>query len=193
MAINKNSNAALEVSDQAEYMHYLKSAPIMDFAKYSGISLDEAVQRRVDAAVENAPLKMEISVRPIEPQGNLYGFASVNLGGVKVDDFKIVQNSKGELFVGMPSKPDKNSETGYRNTVFVNKDIREPFNAMIIHEYTKTVEQAQARAANSIPAPQEPPPPRIVEQVKKAQKEADKHNAALPEKGKNNKKREEIQ
>ena len=60
--------------------------------------------------------EMDISVRLIVPQGNLYGFASVTIGGVTVDDFKIVENKDGELFVGMPSKPDKTSKTGYRNT-----------------------------------------------------------------------------
>ena len=78
MAIDPNSNAALEVSDKTEYMHYLKTAPIAEFAAYAGIDIDEAVNRRVAAAIVDAAIKentpMDITVRPIEPQGNLYGF-----------------------------------------------------------------------------------------------------------------------
>ena len=121
--------------------------------------------------------KMDISVRPIEPQGNLYGFASVTVGGIKIDDFKIVENKDGELFVGMPSKPDKSSKTGYRNTVYVDKDIKDEFTAAVIGKYNATV-QAHNREGK---------PERIADQVTKASKEADKHNVALPSKEKNTK------
>ena len=57
------------------------------------------------------PLKLDISTRPIEPKGNLVGFASVKFNDAfVVEDFKILQSDKG-LFVGMPSKPDKSSKT----------------------------------------------------------------------------------
>ena len=153
MAVNPNSDAALEVSDQAEYI-------------------------RKQAAAE-AIAKMDITVRPIEPQGNLYGFASVTVGGIKIDDFKIVENKDGEKFVGMPSKPDKKSETGYRNTVFVDKDIKEEFTAAVVGKYNAAI-QAHSRADK---------PERIADQAAKAQKEADKHNAALPPQEKSGKKR----
>jgi len=148
MAIDPNSNAALEVSDQAEYI-------------------------RKQAAAE-AIAKMDITVRPIEPQGNLYGFASVTVAGIKIDDFKIVENKDGEKFVGMPSKPDKKSETGYRNTVFVDKDIKEEFTAAVVGKYNAAI-QAHNRADK---------PERIADQAAKAQKEADKHNADRPPKEK---------
>jgi hypothetical protein len=91
-----------------------------------------------------------------------------------------VQNKDGGLFVGMPSKPDKSSSTGYRNTAQVGKDFREDFNAAVITAY----HAAKERAA-------EKPPP-IKEQMKAAKKEADKANAALPtpEKGAKSKKAE---
>jgi DNA-binding cell septation regulator SpoVG len=181
MAINSNSDAAHEISDQAEYMQKLKTAPIAEFAKYAGIDIDEAVKRRVETAVADARPRMEISVRPIEPQGNLYGFASVTVGGIKIDDFKIVENKDGELFVGMPSKPDKSSNTGYRNTVFVDKDFKDEFSAAVIGKYNAAV-QAHSRADK---------PERIADQVDKAKKEADKHNAALPPKNKSSKKHED--
>lgn len=187
MAIDPHSDAALEVTAQEEYRRYLMDAPIADFAKYAGIDIDEAVNRRVAAAVEAAPPKMDISVRPIEPQGNLYGFASVTISGMKVDDFKIVENKDGELFVGMPSKPDKGSKTGYRNTVHIDKDFRDDFSAAVIGEYHTAVEQAQARASNLRAVPDKP---RMAEQMAKAGKEAKQHNAALPPQEKGGKKRE---
>ena len=181
MAEKENTDAALEINDQKEYIQYLKTAPIMEFAKYAGIDLDEAVKRRIAMAVEITPPKMNISVRPIEPQGNLYGFASVTVGGIRIDDFKIVTNKEGDLFVGMPSKPDKTNSTGYRNTVFVDKDFKDDFNAAVIGKYKAAI-QAHTR---------EDKPDRITDQVAKAQKDADKHNAELPPKEKGTKKRED--
>ena len=174
MAIDEKSDAALEVSDQAEYMHLLKNAPIAELAAYIGKDLDAAVALRVEAARAETTPKMDISVRPIEPQGNLYGFASVTVGGIKIDDFKIVENKDGELFVGMPSKPDKSSNTGYRNTVYVDKDFKEEFTAAVIGKYNAAV-QAHTREGK---------PERMADQVAKASKEAEKHNAALPPKDK---------
>jgi len=169
----------MEVSDQAEHMKMLKSAPIAELASYLGKDIDAAVALRVEAAIADAPPKMDISVRPIEPQGNLYGFASVTVGGIKIDDFKIVENKDGELFVGMPSKPDKTSNTGYRNTVFVDKDFKEDFSAAVIGKYNAAV-QAHNRDGKH---------ERMADQMAKAAKEAEKRNAALPSKEKNTKTR----
>ena len=174
MAAILNSDAALEVSDKAEYMYYLREAEIAKFADFAGISIDEAVKIRVEQAVAEATPKMEITARPITPQGNLYGFASVTIGGVRVDDFKIVENKDGELFVGMPSKPDKSSQTGYRNTVHVDKDFKDDFSAAVIGAYHSAVEQAKDRAASMKTAPDKPP--RIADQMAKAEKEAERHN-----------------
>ena len=65
---------------------------------------------------EAPPMKLDVSVRAIEPKGNLLGFANVKFNDCfVVEDFKILQTDKG-LYVGMPSKPDKSSKTGYRDT-----------------------------------------------------------------------------
>jgi DNA-binding cell septation regulator SpoVG len=211
MAVDPNSDAALEVSEQIKYMRLLKEAPIEEFAAYLGGDLDLAVQLRVDQAVEDTydkiaarrgpiaqdmyskwaaeqeQIDMDVTVRPITPQGNLYGFASVTVGGIRIDDFKIVENKDGELFVGMPSKPDKSSQTGYRNTVFIDKDYRDDFNEAVIGKYHEAVEQAQTRAANLRATPDKPE--RMADQMAKAKKEADKHNATLPPKEKTSKTR----
>ena len=65
---------------------------------------------------EAPPMKLDVSVRAIEPKGNLLGFVNVKFNDCfVVEDFKILQTDKG-LYVGMPSKPDKSSKTGYRDT-----------------------------------------------------------------------------
>ena len=184
MAIDPKSDAALEVSDQAEYNRLLREAPIEELAGYLGSTLDEAVKMRVAAAVEAAPPKMEISVRPQVPQNNFFGYASVKIGGVTVDDFKIMQNKEsGELFAAPPSKQDRKNPAVYHNTVHIDKDFRADFNKAVIEAYNAAVEQAQARAASMRPAPDRPPE-RMTDQVAKAAKEAEAHNAALPPQGK---------
>ena len=212
MATATEKTAAEKMTAEEEH-EFMQTAPIKEVADYLGGDLDLAVKLRVDIAVEDTYDKiaaregviaqdlygkwaaeqeqadMEISVRPITPQGNLYGFASVTIAGIKIDDFKIVENKEGELFVGMPSKPDKSSNTGYRNTVFVDKDYKEDFNAVVIGKYNEAVEQAQTRAANLKAAP-EKQPERMADQIAKAKKEADKHNAALPQQEKGSKKRD---
>jgi DNA-binding cell septation regulator SpoVG len=123
---------------------------------------------------------MEVSVRPIEQKGNLHGFASITIAGIRIDDFKIVNNKDGELFVGMPSKEDKKSETGYRNTVHVDKDTREDFNNVVMNAFRAARDKVQDRSAYAQQAAEKPLS--VAEQVAKAAKEAEKSNAELPEK-----------
>ena len=184
MATDTNSESYQHDAAQAEYLDKLKNAPIAEVAAFIGKDIDAAVALRVEAAQkESAFMMMDISVRPIEPKNGLHGFASVTVGCIKIDDFKIAEKKNGELFVGMPSKPDKSSNTGYRNTVFIDKDLKDSFNAVVLGKYHEAVDKAQSRAANLKPAD------RISDQVEKAQKEADKHNSKLPPKEKTSQKR----
>lgn len=100
----------------AEERRWLFEAPIAELAEVKGVSIDEAVKMRTDAILQEAVVPITVSVRPIEPQGKLIGFASVNFGGVVIDDFKVVDGKNG-IFLGAPSKPDPASRTGYRATV----------------------------------------------------------------------------
>ncbi|WP_158591060.1 septation protein SpoVG family protein [Acutalibacter sp. 1XD8-33] len=162
----------------AEERRWLFEAPIAELAEVKGVTIDEAVKMRTDAMLKEA-VPIEVSVRPIEPQGKLIGFASVNIGGVVVDDFKVVNGQNG-IFLGAPSKPDPTSRTGYRATVRINdRATQERLNAAGVEAYHSAVEKLIARAEAVRPAP-------IREQMDKAGKEAAQKNAArsAPAKGK---------
>ena len=128
---------------------------------------------RTDAVLQEAVVPITVSVRPIEPQGKLIGFASVNFGGVVIDDFKVVDGKNG-IFLGAPSKPDPASRTGYRATVRIpDRATQERINAAGVEAYHAAVEQLVARVQAVRPAP-------IKEQMAEAAKQAGKENAARP-------------
>ncbi|RGE04135.1 stage V sporulation protein G, partial [Clostridiaceae bacterium TF01-6] len=61
---------------------------------------EETMQEKVANTTPAAPLKLDVSVRVIEPVKNLMGFASVKFNDCfVVENLKIVQGSKG-LFLG---------------------------------------------------------------------------------------------
>ena len=157
----------------AEERRWLFDAPIAELAEVKGVSIDEAVKMRTDAVLQEAVVPITVSVRPIEPQGKLIGFASVNFGGVVIDDFKVVDGKNG-IFLGAPSKPDPASRTGYRATVRIpDRATQERINAAGVEAYHAAVEQLVARAQALRPAP-------IKEQMAEAAKQAGKENAARP-------------
>ena len=161
----------------AEERRWLFDAPIAELAEVKGVSIDEAVKMRTDAVLQEAIVPISVSVRPIEPQGKLIGFASVNFGGVVIDDFKVVDGKNG-IFLGAPSKPDPASRTGYRATVRISdRATQERINAAGVKAYHAAVEQLVARAQAVRPAP-------IKEQMAEAAKQAGKENAARPAPGK---------
>ena len=163
----------------AEERRWLFDAPITELAEVKGVTLDEAVKLRTEAILQEADVPIEVSVRPIEPQGKLIGFASVNIGGMVVDDFKVV-NGKNGLFLGAPSKPDPTSRTGYRSSARVtSRGLQERLDAAAAQGYSLAVEKLLARAEAVRPTS-------IKEQMTKAAKEAGKANAtrSTPAKGK---------
>ena len=89
-------------------------------------------------------MPVSVTVRPIEPQGKLLGFASVNFGGVVVDDFKVVDGKNG-VFLGAPSKPDPGSKFGYRTTARVtDRSLQERLDAAAAEGYNAAVEKLVA-------------------------------------------------
>ena len=157
--------------------YLLFEAPIAELAEARSVSVDDAVKLRVEAAVEAAPLKVEVNVRPIEPRGKLIGNADVRFGGgLVVEDFKLFNGENG-LFVGPPSKPDNTARSGYRRTARITDDrVQAALDNAAFEGYNAAVEKLQARAA-AVSAPEKP---RIREQLDKAAQEAAKDNAARP-------------
>lgn len=93
-----------------------------------------------------APIKLDVSVRVIEPVKNLMGFASVKFNDCfVVENLKIVQGSKG-LFLGMPSQPD--GKGGYRDMAYpVTKEFREQLNTAVLQAYEAKLEQMAERGS----------------------------------------------
>jgi DNA-binding cell septation regulator SpoVG len=163
---------------QDETRRLLFEAPIAELAESRGISVDEAVKLRVEETLKEA-LPVEVTVRPIEPQGKVLGFASVKIGGVTMDDFKIVDGKNG-IFLGAPSKPDPGSRSGYRTTARItDRALQDRLNEKAVEAYNAAVEKlvARAEAVRPRPAP-------IKEQMEKAARAADKETTARTEPGK---------
>jgi len=120
------------------------------------------------AAVEALPIKLDVTVWPIEPKKNLIGYASLKINdSFVVDDFKVLQGEKG-IFVGMPSKPD--DKGGYRDTAKpITKKFRAQLTEAVTAEYHAAVERLKSRAAVG-----------MKEQMANGAKQAAEHNASRP-------------
>lgn len=132
---------------------------------------EETMQEKVANTTPAAPLKLDVSVRVIEPVKNLMGFASVKFNDCfVVEDFKILQTDKG-LYVGMPSKPDKTSWSGYRDTAKpITGDFRRQLQGAVLEAYS-----AEIGRLREVAAAQERPS--IKGQLEAGAKEAAKENA----------------
>jgi DNA-binding cell septation regulator SpoVG len=128
------------------------------------------------AVIQNdTPLKIDVTIWPIEPKKNLIGYASLKINdGFVMDDFKVLQGEKG-IFVGMPSKPD--GKGGYRDTA---KPITKEFRAQL----TEAVTTAYHEAAQKL---KERAPESITKGLADGAEKAKEHNAALPHKEKGGK------
>ena len=107
---------------------------------------EKSMQEKTAGGTPAAPLKLDVSVRVIEPVKNLMGFASVKFNDCfVVENLKIIQGSKG-LFVGMPSAPD--GKGGYRETAKpITKEFREELNAAVLEAYEAKLEQMVERGS----------------------------------------------
>lgn len=123
------------------------------------------------------PMKLDVTARPIEPKGNLVGFANLKINdSFVIEDFKILQSDKG-FFVGMPSKPDKTSKTGYRDTSRpITKEFRAELTEAVTAAYHADLEKLQTRAA-AIASPEKQSIPK---QLAEGAKQAAQENAARP-------------
>ena len=170
---------AMDEAALSEMHRLIFEAPIAELAKSQGISIDEAVKLRVEKNLEAAEVPIEVSVRPIEPHGKVIGYASVNIGGVVIDDFRVVDGKNG-IFLGEPNRPDPNSRSGYHSLArVVDRGLQDRLSAAAAEGYNAAVEKLIARAEALRPKP-------IREQMAQAAREADKANASrpAPERGK---------
>jgi len=128
--------------------------------------------------ITNPVLELDVSVRLVEPKGNLLGFASVTISdSFVVDGFSILQGKNG-LFVGMPSRPDESAHNGYRETAKpITAEFRKALNEAVGTAYQQKVAQIQeqAKAHTGIT----PPKPKLSDQLDAGKQKADEHNAKL--------------
>ena len=88
-------------------------------------------------------LKLDVTVRPIAPMGNLLAFANVTIGdSFKIDGFRICSGENG-LYVNMPSTQDKQGK--WRDVCWpVTADFRRQLNDALIGGYGQAIENLQA-------------------------------------------------
>ena len=88
-------------------------------------------------------LKLDVTVRPIAPMGNLLAFANVTIGdSFKIDGFRICSGENG-LYVNMPSTQDKQGK--WRDVCWpVTADFRRQLNDALIEGYGQAIENLQA-------------------------------------------------
>ena len=88
-------------------------------------------------------LKLDVTVRPIAPMGNLMAFANVTIGDcIKIDGFRICSGENG-LYVNMPSTQDKQGK--WRDVCWpVTADFRRQLGDALIEGYGQAIENLQA-------------------------------------------------
>jgi DNA-binding cell septation regulator SpoVG len=176
--INPHSAAAQEVADQTEF---IMTAPIADVAKNFNVSVDEAVQMRVEAAQRTAALsEIAVNVRLLNnPQGKLIGLASVEYHGFHMDNFKVFNGENG-LFLGEPTMRDGHSNNFVKTIRVTGEELRTALNQKALEGYNAAVEKLVARAAEARSMEVKPS---MQKQFADGAKQAEAHNAALPQKG----------
>ncbi|MFZ5944308.1 MAG: SpoVG family protein [Bacillota bacterium] len=102
------------------------------------------------AAEQPMPMKVDVKVGSIRPEGNVRAYASVNLNDCfAIRNVKVVDSSKG-LFVAMPSYKAGNGE--YKDICFpVTKEFREQLNNAVVDAYHQALTQSQQQGAAQAP------------------------------------------
>lgn len=117
---------------------------------------DNAPQEATQIAAEQPiPMKVDVKISSIRPEGNLRAYASVNLNDCfAIRNVKIMDSTKG-LFVAMPSYKAGNGE--YKDICFpVTKEFREQLNNAVIEAYTQALTQSQQQKAADSPPFEKP-------------------------------------
>ena len=101
-------------------------------------------------AEQLVPMKVDVKIGSIRPEGNVRAYASVNLNDCfAIRNVKVVDSSKG-LFIAMPSYKAGNGE--YKDICFpVTKEFREQLNNAVIDAYKQALTQNQQQKAADSP------------------------------------------
>lgn len=97
-----------------------------------------------NAAEQPLPMKIDVKIGSIRPDGNVRAYASVNLNDCfAIRNVKIVDSTKG-LFIAMPSYKAGNGE--YKDICFpVTKEFREQLNQAVVDAYQQALTQSQTQ------------------------------------------------
>lgn len=89
------------------------------------------------------PMKVDVKIGSIRPEGNVRAFASINLNDcLAIRNVKVMDSAKG-LFVAMPSYKARNGE--YKDICFpVTKEFREQLNQAVVDAYHQALAQSQS-------------------------------------------------
>lgn len=96
------------------------------------------------AAEQLLPMKVDVKIGSIRPDGTVRAFASINLNDCfAIRNVKVVDSTKG-LFVAMPSYKAGNGE--YKDICFpVTKEFREQLNQAVLDAYHQALTQSQGQ------------------------------------------------
>lgn len=102
--------------------------------------MSDSMKTAVQPETEPLPLKLDVAVRPIAPQGNLVGNASVIVNdSFAVEGLKICSGEKG-LYVNMPAVQGKDGR--WRDTFKpITKEARNQLNMAILDAYDQAIER----------------------------------------------------
>ena len=103
---------------------------------------EKAPQTAQTAAEQPLPMKVDVKIGSIRPEGSVRAFASINLNDCfAIRNVKVVDSTKG-LFVAMPSYKAGNGE--YKDICFpCTKESKADFDRAVLSAYEQTMAQKQ--------------------------------------------------
>lgn len=108
------------------------------------------------AQTQPLPMKVDVKIGSIRPEGSVKAIASVNLNDCfAIRNVKVVDSSKG-LFVAMPSYKAGNGE--YKDICFpITAAFRQQLNDAVINAYHQALSMNQSQAFTQDDLPFDPP------------------------------------
>jgi len=100
---------------------------------------------------QTPPMKVDVKINSIRPEGSLKAIASVNLNDCfAIRNVKIMEGSNG-LFAAMPSYRAGNGE--YKDICFpITKEFRQQFNDAVVSAYQQALTQSQQKGTHQVPS-----------------------------------------